>query len=101
MDNLQLDNQQINLQVDNLQIDNLQVDNASPSNLQVDNLQVDNLQIDNTLVPDQDVTWTVTGTGSKPRRRATSSRILSMARRSTLNYQFQLLIYQTQNNPGV
>ena len=101
VDNLQLDNQQINLQVDNLQIDNLQVDNASPSNLQVDNLQVDNLQIDNTLIPDQDVTWTVTGTGSAPTPGNVITNLVNGQDLLNQNYQFQLLIYQTQNNPGV
>jgi len=104
IDNLEVDNTALNLEIDNLEVDNLEVDNASPSNLEVDNLEVDNLEIDNLEVdnkPDQQVTWTVTGTGSLPTPGNAITNLLNGLGLLNAGYSFQLLIYQTQTNPGV
>ncbi|MBI4481002.1 MAG: hypothetical protein HY651_13360 [Acidobacteria bacterium] len=102
INNAQFNNAQINnAQINNAQFNNVQFNNQSPSNAQINNAQINNAQINNSLVPDQDVTWTVTGTGVLPNPVNITTNASEGDSLLDQGYQFQLLIYATQDNPGV
>ena len=87
-----------------LAIDDLAIDDLAIDDLAIDDLAIDDLAIDDRLVPDHTVTWSVRGGNGSSSMPTPGNSITNVANGQQLldaGYWFQLLFYQTQNNPDV